>query len=302
MKTSCVAHPAGESFIQVHKWQLEYTDGNRCAAFLLSLFEHWHNCALAMMSRGQRDSPWQWHKITDLVDELLGFYKRDAIIEAIALLVGKTAIKTMQLDAYDRTTHYLFQPEVINDWLASRSRLNGHSRKNRPWKVGKTDHLARASSLTSYEVSNRDNATKTLDQDASRVARGSDSDPASHPKTKGSKHPKTKSSSETSSSQDPPNGSAPPKRRRHWLPYGQERRPKSKAVFRKFCEERGIDWDTMGDYQWQVLRDRDWTHDTTGKPLKSWRAYMVKVQRNWDDPDFYWDADHRWKRQAQELN
>jgi len=291
MKTSCIAHPAGERFIQVHAWQLEYTDGNRCAAFLLSLFEHWHNCALAMMSRGQRDTPWQWHKIADLVDELLGFYRRDAIIEAIALLVGKTAIKTMQLDAYDRTTHYLFQPEVISDWLASRSRLNGHSRKNRPWKVGKTDHLARARvALTSNEVSTIEYATKTPD---GPVAHGSF---ASLHKTKTSEKlaspPKNPETSKSGTERKIAETEKPRARARgRWLPYAKARRPKNKAEFRKFCEEHRIDWETMGDYQWQVLRDRDWTHETTGKPLKSWRAYMVKVQRNFDDPSFSWDDD-----------
>jgi hypothetical protein len=43
MKTSCISHPANERLVIIRKWQVDFCEGNHCAAAQLSFFEYWHN-------------------------------------------------------------------------------------------------------------------------------------------------------------------------------------------------------------------------------------------------------------------
>src|SRR5271166_3533620 len=122
--TSCVRHPANARFLKVYQWQIDFCDGNTCAAALLSHFEFCHNWKLAHLAearlRGVRDSEilWQWHTNAELEKSVI-FYKRDKITEGIRLLESKGVIElhVNPASVSDRTRFFLFLPEVVNEWI-----------------------------------------------------------------------------------------------------------------------------------------------------------------------------------------
>ncbi len=141
MKSTCIQHPTNEPLLIIRQWQLDFCEGNHCAAALLSFFEYWHNIRLDMSQRAgpanaaahphgkpatQDESLLQFHSDEQLHAGLLGLYGTMKIREARRLLVTK-GVLTEHLNpkpryAFDRTIHYLFHPEVVNIWLAQRHR------------------------------------------------------------------------------------------------------------------------------------------------------------------------------------
>jgi hypothetical protein len=144
MKTGCISHPAQEPLIVIHRWQLEFCrdergKANECAAALLSFFEYWHNIKLEMRERNRAandaferegkgrpypESLLQWHSTAEIEAGLL-IFKRSSIQAAIELLVKKEVIEVLPNPVlkYDKTRHFLFHPEVLNEWLQNH-RLN----------------------------------------------------------------------------------------------------------------------------------------------------------------------------------
>jgi hypothetical protein len=114
MQTSCIQHPANDRFLTIHRWQLEFCNGNQCAAALLSFFESCHNEQL----HAGKDLL-QRHTIEQLVQAIL-IFKRDSILAALKLLVARNAIE-LQKNPNPRLQlekHFRFKPHVINAWLA----------------------------------------------------------------------------------------------------------------------------------------------------------------------------------------
>lgn len=89
-------------------WQIAASDGNHCAAALLSLFEFWL----------QADSE-QFHTARQIETGLLGLFAEDKIREAVRLLVAKDFVRAHKnTDAHlDRTIYYYFVPAAVNEWL-----------------------------------------------------------------------------------------------------------------------------------------------------------------------------------------
>jgi len=142
MKSSCISHPNSEPLIIIRKWQIEFCEGNQCAAALLSFFEYWHNIKLEQSHKAeqentiqklhgdpatQNESLIQFHTAEDLEAGVL-IFKRKAIADAINRLEKKGVILVMQNPnpryKFDRTRHFLFKPEVIMEWLRATGRLS----------------------------------------------------------------------------------------------------------------------------------------------------------------------------------
>jgi hypothetical protein len=137
-QTSCIRHPANARFLKIYQWQLDFCDGNACAAALMSYFEFCHNGKLQQLQqsktlndelektpqgRTQVETLLQWHTLPDLEKAVL-FYKREKISQGVKLLESKGVIELhSNPDArlwFDRTQHYLFLPEKVNAWISER--------------------------------------------------------------------------------------------------------------------------------------------------------------------------------------
>jgi hypothetical protein len=137
-RTSCIQHPAREPLIIIHRWQLEFCTNeegkvNECAAALLSFLEYWHNKKLDTSERNRAandaferekkgrpypESLLQWHSTAEIEAGLL-IFKRSSIQGTIDLLVKKKVVEVHRNPVlkYDNTRHFLFRPEVLNEWL-----------------------------------------------------------------------------------------------------------------------------------------------------------------------------------------
>lgn len=186
-RTGCISHPAHEPLIVIHRWQLEFCKDdkgkmNECAAGLLSFFEYWHNIKLEMSERNRaandaferegkgrpyQESLLQWHSTPEIEAALL-IFKRSSIQAAIDLLVKKKAVEVLRNPVlkYDNTRHFLFHPEVLNEWLKdhqpnsafrptenSKSQEDGRSKAPFPQHLLKTADESAESGLPSTENS-----------------------------------------------------------------------------------------------------------------------------------------------------
>jgi hypothetical protein len=139
MKTSCISHPERERLIIIRKWQVEFCDGNHCAAAVMSFFEYWHNWKLdsdeynkksndvAEMhgdSRHLNEDVIQFHSMQEISDGLLNLYGVKSIADAIKLLESKNALMAGRNPNpkyfYDNKKHFVFYPNVCNEWLKNR--------------------------------------------------------------------------------------------------------------------------------------------------------------------------------------
>src|SRR5574343_353951 len=137
MRTSCIQHPADDYFLIIRQWQLRATGNNYCAAGLLSFFENWHNNRIRSAQKAreanaiaqqhgeqgyENESLTQWHNAKALEDGLLGLYSADSIAEGIKILVGLGFLRVFSNPnprfKFDRTKHFSFYPEAVNQWLS----------------------------------------------------------------------------------------------------------------------------------------------------------------------------------------
>lgn len=137
MKSSCISHPDRQPLLIIRAWQIVACGGNVCAAALLSFFEYWHNVKLGQFDQSQKinemaerhgenrfadESTLQYHNQKALHKGMLGIYGRDSIRDAIQLLEALDFISVHASPyAWDRTGHYHFHSNAVNDWLAKNS-------------------------------------------------------------------------------------------------------------------------------------------------------------------------------------
>ena len=155
-QTSCIRHPANARFLKIYQWQLDFCDGNACAAALMSYFEFCHNGKLQQLQqsktlndelektpqgRTQVETLLQWHTTADLEKAVL-FYKRDKISQGVKFLASKRVIELHSNPDprlwFDRTQHYLFIPETINAWIDKRFPPDRNSIVDKSEMPGKT--------------------------------------------------------------------------------------------------------------------------------------------------------------------
>ena len=136
MKTSCLTHPAGDTMLVVHAWQVHACEGDPCAAMLLSLFEFYHNLKLEQQEQARKMNEvaefhgesgqqytglLQWHNEEELKEHLLGIYGIKSIRNGLQLLVNKGYISIQSNPNpryhFDRTRYILFHPEPLQSFL-----------------------------------------------------------------------------------------------------------------------------------------------------------------------------------------
>jgi len=84
--------------------------GSHCAAMLLSLFEHWHAKPSCIFG-----APWFSKSTPDMVESLLGLYKRDTVLQATQYLIERGFIEVREDpgNRFSRTRQFLFHPEAV---------------------------------------------------------------------------------------------------------------------------------------------------------------------------------------------
>ena len=137
MRSSCITHPAREPLLVIRKSQVDFCQGNVCAAALLSFFEYWHNIRLDQAVKSevenriaeahgepptQNVSLWQFHTAEELSEGIMGLYSRNKITEGIDLLVKLGAIEVgrnpNERYKFDNTRYFLLNPALINACFA----------------------------------------------------------------------------------------------------------------------------------------------------------------------------------------
>lgn len=136
MRTTCVRHPEKNAFLIIREWQIRFCEGDYCAAGLLSFFAYTHDWKLEQRhqaveannvaerhgdTRSQFEHLYQYYTYEDLNKRLLGLYSERSIPQSIKLLV-KLGVLTCHRNpnprySFDKTTYYLFHPDICNQWI-----------------------------------------------------------------------------------------------------------------------------------------------------------------------------------------
>ncbi len=142
MRTSVVDHPKDEPLIIIHRWQTSFCDGNEVAAALMSFFEYWHNIKIDIATQNKKANQvarqhgengtadtalYQWHTEAELIDGIERIAKTGkTLTKGIDLLVSKGVITIHKNPnphyKFDKTRHFLFHPDIVNEWLSSNYR------------------------------------------------------------------------------------------------------------------------------------------------------------------------------------
>ncbi|WP_438967030.1 conserved phage C-terminal domain-containing protein [Flavobacterium sp.] len=134
----CINHPNDRGIIIIRPWQMEFCEGDKCAAELLSLFEYWHNIKIRTVEQNKEEndrriqsglkpiyseSTLQWHSRDQLIDQLFNRYTHKTIKKSIDLLKSKKCLsqESNPNNSFDKTKFFQFHPEIINEWLIHRS-------------------------------------------------------------------------------------------------------------------------------------------------------------------------------------
>lgn len=124
-RNSCIQHPPNARVLVIRDEYLVLTDGDHCAAALLSVFEFWHNVKLANAEQAliegevadkegiaPKQSPelWVYKSQAELQDDMLGLFGETKIATAIRWLIGQEYIATRSNPHYkwDHKAQYLF--------------------------------------------------------------------------------------------------------------------------------------------------------------------------------------------------
>ncbi len=189
MKSSCISHPERERLVIIRKWQVEFCDGNHCAASVMSFFEYWHNWKLDSDEHNRKSNDIsemhgdsrllsedvvQFHSMQEISDGLLNLYGVKSISDAVRLLESKNALTVCRNPNpkyfYDNKKYFIFHPEVCNEWLKNRyeSRLGKNTECNVQKHISDSVKLPSASGKNAVllgknagyimkEINNKDN-------------------------------------------------------------------------------------------------------------------------------------------------
>ncbi len=142
MKSSCIQQPKNNHYIQVSAWQVQFCQGNHCAAFVLSHFIAWHDwkinhdeyyqrvnniAELHGDGRPHEQNAYLFFSMDEISEGILGTYGKNTINNALQFLEDLGAISVHKNPNpryhFDKTKYFIFYPEVCNDWIA-------HNEKN----------------------------------------------------------------------------------------------------------------------------------------------------------------------------
>lgn len=138
MKTSCIDHPGKDRLVIIRKWQLEFCEGDHCAAALLSFFEYWHSWKLETDAYNHKTNDiaemhgearllsediFQYHSLKELSSGILELYGEKTIAKSLKFLEEKSVITIHDNPNprfhYDKRQYFIFYPEICNEWLKS---------------------------------------------------------------------------------------------------------------------------------------------------------------------------------------
>ena len=137
MKSSCVRIPENNRYIQIHEWQINFCKNSHCAALLLSFFVNWHDWKLKNDQyyfkanniseshgdgRPHSEKAYLFFTMEDFIEGTMNFYGKNAINEALQLLVSLNVLTTHKNPNpryyFDKTKYFQFYPSVCNHWIA----------------------------------------------------------------------------------------------------------------------------------------------------------------------------------------
>ena len=135
---SCIRQAQNNRYIQVCEWQIQFCQGNHCAAFVLSHFIAWHNWKLNHDEHYQRvnniaelhgdarphdKQAYLFFSMEEISTGILGIYGKNTINNALRFLatIGAISIHKNPNPRYnfDKTKYFIFYPEVCNVWIES---------------------------------------------------------------------------------------------------------------------------------------------------------------------------------------
>lgn len=121
----------------IREWQVRLCEEDYCAAALISFFRYVHDWKVeqrqqAMAAnnvaekhgdeRSQYEGLYQYYTYEDLHQRLLGLYSERAIPQSVKRLVDLGVVSKHKNPnprySFDKTTYYIFHPDVCNDWIS----------------------------------------------------------------------------------------------------------------------------------------------------------------------------------------
>lgn len=187
MRSGCISHPASSRLAILRAEYLAACNGSYVGALLLNNFEFWHDIRLKQIEqerlRAATDDEyrpnldtWIYKSLQDLGADLLDLYKRDKILEGVALIekLGFVETRSNPRNAYDRTKQFRFLPEpvqqIINEFTETEPQLRTSRKpdprlsRNRPSTVDKSTLQGRKtdSLLTENTLSKNTENQRTL--------------------------------------------------------------------------------------------------------------------------------------------
>lgn len=192
MRTSCISHPPNEPLVVIRLWQLEFCEGDACAAVLLGYFSYWHEIKNAARKkakhandvaemhgdqRTQDETIVQFHSEEDLEKGIM-IYGKSSIARAIKYLEGKGVITVFRNPneryKFDRTRHFIFYPEMCQNFIDARSGNNNESTNNTngsfPKSSSPSSNKAVAIPETTHEISTQITTTVVEERDIEEEA------------------------------------------------------------------------------------------------------------------------------------
>lgn len=148
MNTSCIIKTPRQKVAVLRQDYLSISNNNKAAAFLLNLFEYWHNIKLSQSAkaiiendvaekhgdeRTQNEHLFQFHTSKDLYESFMGLFSEKAIKKGLDILEEKNYISIHKNPnpryKFDSTKHFLLHPNVVNTALDDSSEAGWTNRR-----------------------------------------------------------------------------------------------------------------------------------------------------------------------------
>jgi len=133
---SCIENPSNEPILLLRRWQIEFCEGNNCAAAVLSFLIYFHDVKSELLKknrkandiavshgdeRTQDETLYQFHTVDEISTRILHLYGKTAIADALKFLLAKEVITVHRNPnpkyKFDKTNYFLLHPEICRKWL-----------------------------------------------------------------------------------------------------------------------------------------------------------------------------------------
>lgn len=158
--TPSIKVPPKTRYLQIHEWQIAFCNNNHCAAMLLAFFSGWHDWKLihdeyykksndiAEMhgdGRPHSENAFLFFTTEELIDGLLGFYGKKAVLDGLQLLESLGVITTHKNPNpryhFDKTKYFQFYPDVCNQWIDRNYSQNNQTTKKDTQAIDSKDRV-----------------------------------------------------------------------------------------------------------------------------------------------------------------